>query len=74
MARFILILLLATPALAGDWESSGSVGVESRWFFDRPQFDGQLEGGQASLLVEPHFEYESEDRDHQLSVRPHRRP
>ena len=74
MRPFIIITLLAhaafAPAVSGDWKFSGSVGAEARWFVDDPMFSGQLRGGQASVLFEPEWVFQSQDGRHQISIAP----
>jgi len=73
-ARFaaaVLALLVASlPGAAGEWETSGSADLELRWFFHDPRFPGQLEDGQGSVVLSPEFDWESEERRHQISVAP----
>jgi hypothetical protein len=73
MKSVILILALMAPyvgALAGEWSTSGSVGAELRWFFDDAQFPGQLEGGQASLILAPEWDWDGAEGRHQVSLAP----
>lgn len=45
-----------------NWSIAGSIGVESRWFVNSPQFPGQFSGFQNALLLNPELRYRSADR------------
>ncbi len=65
--RYALLLIglsLSLPhlATAGEWSVSGRVGLEYRYFADAPAYPGQHEQGQASLVLEPEFDWVSENR------------
>ena len=49
-------------------EYSGSLGVETRAFFESPQFDSQFNGFQSSVFVEPELTWYSNEEDHQLAL------
>ena len=74
MRPFIVITLLAhaafAPAVSGDWKFSGSVGAEARLFVDDPMFSGQLRGVQASLLLEPEWDFRGAAGRHRTSTAP----
>lgn len=69
----LLSVLSASPTLATAQSAidvSGSLGVELRGFVQDPSFDGQLRGIQSSVTAEVDFDWESEDRRHQITVTP----
>jgi hypothetical protein len=73
MRSFIILALgLIAPwlATAGEWDGSGQLAVEGRWFVDDPAFHGQLDGAQASFLAEPEWEWQSAKGSQQLSLHP----
>ncbi|MFT5470301.1 MAG: hypothetical protein ACI8UO_005429 [Verrucomicrobiales bacterium] len=71
--RFLSSLLFLLPLVStgGEVEISGSVADESRTFFEEPQFPGQVETWQPSVIVEPEFFYETDDRDQQYRFSPY---
>lgn len=73
-ALFGSLCLIALPASADDassnFEYSGSIIGEARWFLEDPQFDGQLNGVQASLAIQPEVEWSNDEGDVQASFIP----
>jgi len=65
-----LSLFTTSWAQAGEFEFSGSIGLEARTFFDEAQFDKQLDVFQGSTILEPELRWESDDRAHQIVVKP----
>lgn len=63
-----LLLLSASWLSAGEFEHSGSLGVETRAFFQAPQFADQFNGFQFSAFAEPEFSWYSDDDVHQLAL------
>lgn len=70
IALLLALSVVIAPAEAGEWETSGSAGAELRWFTTGPAFPGQLDDGQASLVLGPEWQWDSRDRRHQLSFAP----
>lgn len=76
VAWMVLLTVLGTgvtrsaAAESGEWNFSGSAGVELRWFLDDAAIPGQLEDDQASLILEPEIRWRSSDRAHQINVVP----
>jgi len=70
----VLVLLAAVTPLRGgeawEWMLSGEVGAEVRAFFDVPQFAGQFDGGQGSIVLAPEFGWRSGSRRHQFILSP----
>ena len=64
------LLMVSASVWAGEWDTSGSAGLELRWFTEDPQFPGQLDGSQASLILSPEWEWDSEEGRHQLGLAP----
>ncbi len=62
------LVLTVTPAVAEDWEASGSAEVELRWFLDDPAHPEQFGGLQPSLILNPELEYRSQEGRHQLGL------
>ena len=63
-----MLLLAASWLSAGELEYSGALGVETRVFFQEPQFADQFHGVQSSIFVEPEFTWYSDDNAHQLAL------
>ena len=57
-------------ATAENWSYAGSIGAESRWFVNSPQFPGQLSGLQNAFLLTPELRYRSEDRRNLIRIVP----
>ena len=55
---------------AENWTVAGSVGIESRWFVNSPQFPGQLSGFQNAFLLTPELRYRSPDRRNLVRIVP----
>jgi hypothetical protein len=67
------LLGAAAAAPAGPWRTSGSIGVETRSFWESAAHEGQLDGVQASLTLAPEFRYTSEEREHRFVLAPYLR-
>ena len=65
----VTTMLAQAPVFAAGPELSGSVGAELRWFPDSPQFPGQLEHFQPSLIIEPEFRWVLDNGD-QITISP----
>ncbi len=63
-------LICAAPAHAQNVDFRPEVGVEVRLFPDNPQFDGQLDGMQGSLILTGEGRWRSEDRDTRVLFEP----
>ena len=71
LARVLgLLMVTAIPVAAQDLGVSGSVSVELRGFFQAPQFPGQLDHVQPSLVFAPELQLRTDDRRHQFKVTP----
>ncbi len=57
-------------AAAEGFDISGYVAAELRTYVQEPQFDGQLQHLQPSVIINPEFDYETEDGAHQFSLIP----
>jgi hypothetical protein len=55
---------------AENWSLAGSVGIESRWFPNDPQFPNQLHGFQNAFLITPELRYRSDDRRNLVRIVP----
>ena len=53
-----------------EFEASGQVGIEARWFPEDPTFPGQLDGVQGSFFAEPEFRWSDADRTNQFLFTP----
>lgn len=62
-----------TPAHAGEWDLSGSVGAETRAFFQESLTPGQLDTFQPSLLLEGDIRWRSDDDQFELVLVPYAR-
>ena len=59
----LAVTLAAAGAVgAGEHSFSGSTAVELRGFYDEPQFAGQFEGIQPSLILSPEYRFQTNDR------------
>lgn len=64
------LLFESSFASAENWSFAGSIGAESRWFINSPQFTGQLSGFQNALLLTPELRYRSPDRRNLIRIVP----
>jgi len=51
----IVTLLLSFNTIASEFEMSGRLAIEERYFFNAPQFPEQFNSSQTSILAEPEF-------------------
>jgi len=58
-----LALLASASVFAAQFEFSGALAAELRWFPDNPKFPGQFEHWQPSLVFEPEFRWRLENSD-----------
>lgn len=65
-----LALLLTFNATASDFEVSGKVAVEERYFFETNQYDNQFPHSQTSVLVEPEFYWGWNNGDDTVTFKP----
>lgn len=56
-----LLLMATSPAMGGDLEFSGSVGAETRVFFEDGLYPGQLETLQPSLMLEGDIRWSNDE-------------
>lgn len=66
-----LVALSVPPAAAGPnhgWSSSGVLALELRWFPQAPAFADQFEGTQASVVLEPGFDWRSAGGRHRIEI------
>lgn len=63
-------MLLPLAATADDFEFSGKVGVEQRYFIEKGQYSQQLEHTQASIFVEPEFYWDWNKGSDTLNFKP----
>ncbi|SGZ01970.1 Putative uncharacterized protein [Moritella viscosa] len=63
-------LLLTFNAFATEFEISGVVGIEERYFFESGEYADQFEYSQASLFVEPEFYWGWNNGDDSLTFKP----
>ncbi len=71
---FGLLGLLSAQSVAAPWqenlEISGSILGEARGFVESPQFEGQLDGIQPSIVVEPEVDWASKEGQYQARFVP----
>lgn len=65
-----LALLLSFNATSSDFEVSGKVAVEERYFFETNQYDNQFPHSQTSILVEPEFYWGWNNGDDTVTFKP----
>lgn len=59
------------PALAAEWDLSGSIQLETRLFTSEPAFDAQDDAvASPSLAIEPELIVETENRDDRFTLKP----
>ena len=61
LAFLVLAAVLVAPGQAGEWETSGFVGIEGRHFWQAPLWPGQRSGTEGSLLVQPEARWYADD-------------
>lgn len=66
----VLFMLGATAANAGEWDYSAELGLESRWFVQDARQSQQQENLGLSVMFEPEFRYQSDDRSLQIGFVP----
>ena len=68
----IALLLVATFAAsssnADDWDITGFVGLDTQAFWHDGQYQGQENGLNLSLIVQPEFYWRSDDSRQRISV------
>jgi len=74
-ARVIWTSILAVAAASGgaesgEWRTSGRLGVEGRGFTGSPSDPAQADGVEGSVLAQPEWRYQTEDRRQQIMVAP----
>jgi len=73
VAAFLALSSLASPAAAGEWDVSGSMGAELRTFFEKGAQPGQLDTFQPSLLLEGDVRWQSDNRQWDVVLVPYAR-
>lgn len=68
IACILICWLCATQARAGEWDLAGHVGVQSRYFWQRPGHPGQFDGAQSLISVQPELRWASDDREQRFSL------
>lgn len=64
----LLCCLITGQAVAEDnWEFTGTIGLESRWFYQDALFDGQDEDLLISPFIQPEIRWESDDGAHRVT-------
>ncbi|NCF10259.1 MAG: hypothetical protein GWP66_06215 [Gammaproteobacteria bacterium] len=61
LAFLVLAAVLVAPGQAGEWETSGFVGIEGRHFFHAPRWPGQRGGTEGSVLLQPEARWYADD-------------
>jgi hypothetical protein len=67
-ALITILVIVAHPSLAGDWDLTGFVGFDSRAFWVDGQYPGQDNGVNLSLIAQPELYWRSGDGTQRLSV------
>ena len=63
----------STCVLASEFELSGKVGIDGRYFFDDSQYAGQFDNSQFSVFAEPEFYWSWNNGDDSLTFKPYYR-
>ncbi|NMP30601.1 hypothetical protein HII17_03415 [Thalassotalea sp. M1531] len=69
----LMLMSISFIAKAEEFELSGKVGVEQRYFFNEGQFDSQLKSGQSSVYLEPEFYWSWGDGADSITFKPYYR-
>ncbi|MDJ0655833.1 MAG: hypothetical protein QNJ40_16830 [Xanthomonadales bacterium] len=64
----LALLMMAGSVHAGDWDFSGSVGLDTRGFLQEARFDQQDDGLHFSLALQPEWRWRSDDRRQRASI------
>ncbi len=68
-SALLLVAALATStSSAEDWDITGFVGLDTRTFWLDGQFEGQENGLNTSLLLQPEFYWRSDDSQQRISI------
>ena len=72
LASFLVIIILLMPSFskASEFELSGKVGFEQRYFLNEGQYDNQLTHTQASLYIEPELYWSWDDGVSSITFKP----
>ena len=65
-----ILALTAITAQAEEWKISGETGLESRWFTQNARSPLAQEGLGLSLMIQPEFRHQSDNRKNQFSTVP----
>jgi len=60
--------IIANPAVAGEWDAAGHIGVDSRAFWQDARFPGQHDGVNLSVVVQPEIYWRSDDGSQRFSA------
>lgn len=60
-------LMISVFSNAGEWDASGSVSLESRYFWQDALYQGQGDGQEPSVSFQPELRWESDDRRSKVS-------
>jgi len=63
-------LLLSATASSAEFEVTGNIGLEERYFFNQSQYPEQLDNSQTSVSVEPEFYWSWNDGNDSLTFKP----
>jgi hypothetical protein len=69
-AAALLLAASVSPSAAGEWRTSGLLGIETRGFTGDPAYPGQMNGLQESLLLAPEIRFRTDTERHQLTLAP----
>ena len=67
-ALLLAATFAASTSSAEDWEVTGFVGLDTRAFWLDGQYEGQENGLNPSLLVQPEFYWRSDDSQQRISI------
>ncbi|PCI61197.1 MAG: hypothetical protein COB35_07175 [Gammaproteobacteria bacterium] len=69
----LLTPFLSTPSIANEFEVSGKIGLEARYFFQQAQFSEQNGQSNLSVFVEPELYWNWNNEDDSLIFKPYLR-
>lgn len=67
-ALFLVATVAAGTSSAGDWDATGFVGLDTQAFWLDGRYEGQENGVNPTLLLQPEFYWRSDDSRQRISV------
>jgi hypothetical protein len=64
----LVSIFTAGTTYADDWDITGFAGVDTRIFWNDPQYEEQHEGLNASIVIQPELYWRGDDERHRVSI------